>query len=191
MRKALESSNWTTLEDLSRKHGAAAVNIPGQHGKTALHHASYNGKLQLIAVLLQQGADIHARSSQGATPLHAAARGNRAKVTALLASHGADVDAKDVQLATPLHEAAWRGHTAVVRALLDAGASPHPRNVLGYKPVDLVRNCTKEVKDMLLRAMEEVSDVESSISDAPLSGVINSSDTVYSSASSAMSPSDD
>ncbi len=81
---------------------------------------------QIIAVLLQAGADVNGRDASGFTPLHdAALAGNLATVRVLL-ENGADVNAgaRDSG-ATPLYMAATMGREEVVSLLLEKGADPN------------------------------------------------------------------
>ena len=78
-----------------------------------------------MQVLIDHGADIHARSNSGATPLlFAVRRGDMAAVRALLAA-GADVKEARPDRATPLLVAVINGHEDLVDLLLDKGADPN------------------------------------------------------------------
>ena len=72
----------------------------GRH--TPLHYAAGYNKPEVVALLLDKGADIHARSTLGITPLHFAARYNTPEVVALLLDRGAPPDALDNGDFTPL-----------------------------------------------------------------------------------------
>ena len=54
-------------------------------------------------VLLNQGADVHAKSKYGNTPLHTAARADASAMAEVLLERGADVHAKNNDGAMPLH----------------------------------------------------------------------------------------
>ena len=107
-----------------------------ERGATPLHY-SVGGKYSryrnpaIIAVLLDAGADINARTEDGETPLHLATifDGNLAFITEMLDA-GADPNARDLFGSTPLHKAAGSGYQAldVITALLDAGADPNARS---------------------------------------------------------------
>ena len=80
----------------------------GRH--TPLHYAAGYNKLEVVALLLDKGADIHARSTLGITPLHFAARYNTPEVVALLLDRGAPPDALDNGDFTPLDYAENNEH---------------------------------------------------------------------------------
>jgi ankyrin repeat protein len=62
---------------------------------TALHHASVNGNVPMIELLMSKGANHDARSKVGMTPLHMAAMKGHEEAMACLLDHGADINAAD------------------------------------------------------------------------------------------------
>ena len=80
----------------------------GRH--TPLHYAAGYNKLEVVALLLDKGADIHALSTLGITPLHFAARYNTPEVVVLLLDRGAPPDALDNGDFTPLYYAEKNEH---------------------------------------------------------------------------------
>lgn len=75
--------------------GDVSVNIAGDGGWTALHHAAYGGHLAVVEYLVEHGADVNAKSNDGATALHWAVVGGGGDLAGVqyLVEHGADVTA--------------------------------------------------------------------------------------------------
>lgn len=60
------------------------VNCADPHGRTALHHAVYEGSLEVADSLLRAGADVQLRDSEGRTALHIAASRGQVDVARLM-----------------------------------------------------------------------------------------------------------
>jgi uncharacterized protein len=91
---------------------------------TALHFGSYFNQPEVVVLLMDRGADVHAVSPTfgNVTPLHsAAAAGNNAGVRALLAA-GADPNARQDGGFAAIHTAAFTGNEEMADDLIAAGA---------------------------------------------------------------------
>jgi ankyrin repeat protein len=105
---------------------ASLVNAEDMDESTPLHCAAWKGHTEVVAVLLEFGADVHARNSNshwGDTPLHAAAHGNRRAVAELLIANGAAIQAKNPKGSTPLKETEAHNAAAVANLLKKHGAT--------------------------------------------------------------------
>jgi ankyrin repeat protein len=94
-------------------------------GTTALHWAVDSGSVEIVDLLLKNGANVNAKYEKSGfiTPLHLAATGGDIKIVQQLLSAGADLGAKYYYMdETPLHLAAKNGHANVVKLLLEKGA---------------------------------------------------------------------
>ena len=118
---------------------------------TALHGACITGKLDVIKVLLGQGADVDVRGSGGLSALHCAAMSGSGEVIDLLLDEGAGVNEKDARGSTPLHYASRSGHKAAAEVLLKHGANVNCRAHPGITPLHwAVTRGHKDVAELLL-----------------------------------------
>ena len=103
-------------------------------GSTVLMHAAYAGTVEMMATLIDAGADVNAANDRRATALHWGIT-DPAKVRLLLLK-GANVNAKTVDGRTPLHLAATLpAGTPIVEMLIEAGADLHARSIVGATPL--------------------------------------------------------
>ena len=93
------------------------------HGATVLHWAVRPGNVEVVKLLLDEGAEVDARASDVSTPLHWAASHGEAEVVKLLLGQRASVEVTNNRGETPLLFACSYNHKEeLVRLLLDAGA---------------------------------------------------------------------
>ena len=121
--------------------GGAYVNAKFNSGSTPLHSAAERNATETAALLLENGADVHAKSNGGGwTPLHRAAIKNATETAALLLENGAEVHAKDNRGWTPLHWAALDNATETAALLLENGAYVNAKKEDGKTPLDLAES---------------------------------------------------
>jgi ankyrin repeat protein/L-ascorbate metabolism protein UlaG (beta-lactamase superfamily) len=90
--------------------------------KTALHYAAQNGHADVVAFLLDKGADVNRPNIAGETPLHYAVGLPDPAVVNLLLARGANPNARTTDGTTPLRMATAFARFATIKALLDKGA---------------------------------------------------------------------
>lgn len=94
------------------------INAPNRHGTNMFFQAIEANKLEDVAKLYREGADLNARTTQ---------RG-------MLSNMTMNIDYSTG--ATPLHAAALLGNTEVVAFLLEKGANPRAKDDDGHTPMD-------------------------------------------------------
>ncbi len=79
-------------DELDAVLSRADVNARNEHGMTALMRAAYHGRVQLVRVLLEHGADPNVVRNDNFTALSLAAFFGHAEIVDLLMRHGAKTD---------------------------------------------------------------------------------------------------
>ena len=153
--------------DVARLRELLAENPRGasardDEGTSALLHARYRDRLDLVAILLEAGARVDAFeaaalgdvrvlgrelerdpglvsawSHDGFTLLHLAAFFGHDDAVRLLLSHDADVTtvSQSPMRVTPLHSAVAGDHASVAKALVEGGADVNARQSGGWTPL--------------------------------------------------------
>jgi hypothetical protein len=113
----------------------------------ALRVAAQYGHIEVVQLLIANGADIHARNDEA---LRVAAVNGHIEIMQLLIANGANVHAQNDEA---LRWAAEQGHLEVVQLLLNKGANVHADNDEALK--NATRNGHLEVVDLLQKAILE------------------------------------
>jgi ankyrin repeat protein len=87
-------------------------------GATPLRYAAANGHVEIARLLLQNGAEVNARSIPGYTPLHWAAYKGHVDIIHLLVENGADLEAQSNSRSRALHHATSNGEFPFVKELI-------------------------------------------------------------------------
>ncbi len=117
----------------------ADVNQTDSSGNSLLIVSSANGYSEIVNLLLDSGANVHAvDSSMKATALHAAAYLRHLEVMKSLIEYGIDIDAQGPYNGyTALHDAVWQNNIEGVKLLINAGARLDIKGKNGDTPLDL------------------------------------------------------
>ena len=132
----------------------ANVALRDDNGWTALHFVvdGLNDSSEILRSLLNNGADVNAKSVCNETPLMVASRSSDVETVALLIERGAHVDLQDIKNNTALHNAARSNTEEIVGTLLNAGASKcNLCNSQGMTPLLLAcsRGCVAMVENLM------------------------------------------
>ena len=105
--EAIKQKNENILHTLINNN-RSLLNLVNIRGFSMLLIAVENSACDIIALLLNEGADINVRNATGDTLLHAAARGATKEVIEFLIDRGLSVNAQEKTHETPLHKACMR-----------------------------------------------------------------------------------
>ena len=121
------------VSDFVKTGGA---DVRDARGRTPLMKAAGRGHTQVVSFLIDQGADVNAKTTSGWTSLLNAAKEGQKDVVSILLQKGANIEAKDdLDERTSLSWAAAEGHVEVVAILLDRGADFEADDKAGYTPL--------------------------------------------------------
>lgn len=139
--------HWTCQRDyedvdkvISLLDGGADVHAR-YRGRTPLHEACLQGHINVIKILLDNGADIEANDNNEIKPLHYAVYARNKDVIITLLNRGANVDCRDNQGNTPLHYVCgfYRfpvpGQVDMAQILVNGGADINAENVYNDTPL--------------------------------------------------------
>ncbi len=120
----------------------AAIDTRDRSSDTPLHHAATNGLTDMVALLIQAGADVNAVNWDDETPLLAVTADGEARhdVIRQLLAAGANVDTADSSGVTPLMWAVTNKDPVAVVLLLEAGADLSCRDAEGDDIWDYARD---------------------------------------------------
>ena len=122
-----------------------------------LHYAAKHGHPETIKLLIDAGADIHAKTIHGSTPLHYAADSHNPGAVKALIMQGADYNATDNKNQTPLHVAVITGdvqstvNIPCAKILLLAGANPDLKDIHGKTALESLYTGRHHLPDRIER----------------------------------------
>lgn len=137
------------------------ANAYAPDGFTPLGLAAFFGNLEVLALMLQSGAEVNypSKNPMQVRPLHSAVAHRDAETAMamanLLLERGAEVNVAQRGGWTPLHQAAAHGYAPIVQLLLANGADVKAENEEGKTPLDMAReNGQEEVIAILEEELE-------------------------------------
>lgn len=109
------------------------VDASNKTGDRPLILAAWHGRLNIVRLLIDQGADVDASNADGNNALHCAAYRGFPDIAAHLLAYGAAVDVLDgLTGKTALIKAAYAGRAGIVQQLLRHGADTAVEDRQGY-----------------------------------------------------------
>jgi ankyrin repeat protein len=153
----IEENNFVGLQELL---AAGGIFWKDDCGRTLLHYAALHNNVEVVRLLIENGADINARDKWKDTPLHYALPLFEGGLEAarLLIEAGADVSAQGRYGDTPLHHVVLEGYIDIARMLIERGADPNIEGRWGDTPLKLAidEECS-EIIELLLSKPPEIA----------------------------------
>jgi DNA-binding protein YbaB len=149
----------TELKVLLGEHQNVDVNLYRCEytGYQTIHRASERGRAACVRMLLQHGADVHARDSDGNTALTLAALSCYKECVKLLLEAKADVNAATNGGWTATHSASSNSDRECLQLFIDSGADVNSRTNNGDTPA--MRACYSEDMSCLQLLMDNKADL--------------------------------
>ncbi|MGC9367824.1 MAG: ankyrin repeat domain-containing protein, partial [bacterium] len=156
---SLDTTTKKWLEDQSKIYNFDPNNINStdSDGRTPLHIASWQGRVDIIEDLIKNGANVNEKDlANNETPLFYGIEEER--VVRVLLENGAEVNIADFEGETPLLEASRNNDVEIINLLLDNGAEVNVVNEKGYTPLLIsVSYENYDVAELLVNAGADVN----------------------------------
>jgi ankyrin repeat protein len=104
-------------------------------GRTPLDAATERGRVEIVKLLLDEGADVNWTNEYGWTALYAAVYYGHIEIVKLLLHSGADVNKSNNNGGAALYRAIQDDNKTIVKLLLDSGADPNKADKFGRTPL--------------------------------------------------------
>ena len=118
--------------------------------------AAYEGRAEIVKLLLEAGADVTAVDpGMRATALHAAAYAGRTEAARLLIQYHIDINKQGPNNGyTALHDAIWQNHIETAEVIINAGANLNLKSHSGETPLQFARSKNRrEIAAMIERKL--------------------------------------
>src|SRR3990167_7153600 len=117
-----------------------------------LYFAARSGHKDIVAMLIDKGADINHAPNNNVTPLFIAAQNGHKDIVEIFINKGTDINRAQYQGATPLLIAAENGHNDIVKMLIEKGAHINQAQNQGVTPLLIAaQNGHNDIVKMLIK----------------------------------------
>jgi ankyrin repeat protein len=134
--RAILIGNENGLKDILKDIN---IETKDKYNRTLLHYSVIENKINLVRVLLENGADSNVSDKKQWKPLHFAAQNNNIEIAQILIQYGADINALDESGNTVIWRATFssQGKGDMIKFLLSNGAKPDVKNNKKVSALDL------------------------------------------------------
>ncbi len=135
------------------------VNDIDERSMTALHWASGNGNVEMVKILIDNGANVNAQEKSGYTPLHFAAGKGFNDVISVLVKSGADINKPAADNSTPLHFSAECDQTGSVNLLVKLSANVNAQESSGKRVLHIISKSKSDSTETVFLLIKAGADV--------------------------------
>ena len=160
----LETNQFVSIfnlikEKLKKNDLKSYVNLPDNDSNTPLLYASFNGNIEKVECLINNGAKIEMRNFMGLSVMHMAAQGNKPNILIYFKDkYGFNINDRDFPGNTPLHWACHMPAENAINFLLSWIDDVNLLNRKGQTPLHLGIYCLKaKIIKKLLRKGADIN----------------------------------
>ena len=134
--------NWRWLiAHIAQQATPKQLNLEDLKGQTPLMLMAEDGDAELVAVLLQAGANPDLQDIRGLTALHSACKSHVDACVDALLDHPCQLTITTHEKRSALHTASWAGHVHAVKRLSQlAPALVNERDIHGHTPLEMAED---------------------------------------------------
>ena len=103
--------------------------------RSPLHYAAYQGRTEMLKILIKAKVKVNSVDEHNNTPLHAAVSFGNIENVKLLIDANSEIDVPNDKMMTPLHLAARLGRIEIIKALIKAKANIEAVDACGDTPL--------------------------------------------------------
>jgi hypothetical protein len=155
------------IDDLEAVLSRADINARNEHGMTALMRAAYHGRVQLVRVMLEHGADPNVTRNDNFTALSLAAFFGHAEIVDILMQHGAKTDVATRFGTSPQIWAKARSYGDVARSL--ETHKDHPKRSVPSVSSVVRAEPERQAEPIVLRTLKDPPEIWDLVHEAPRS----------------------
>ena len=143
--EAIRHGDSNPVQDILR-YDASAANRINSIGYSPLMVAAYNGKKEIVSLLIAYGADVNFDTDNGDALMAAVFKGH-SEIVEILLTNGADPNEVDVHGKTALLLSTINGNAEITELLMKFGADQNQKDEHGKSSLDYAKE--KELTEIL------------------------------------------
>ena len=151
LERAVKSDDLKTVREIIKSNPHLVNSSIDSSGNTPLYYVVKKGNIEIVKLLLENGADPNTPDSAGETPLSLAVGYRHIEIVKLLLENGADPNIPDSKRRALLYQTVQYGFKEIAELLLTYGANPNAKGGSGFTPLHwAVQKNNPEMVDLLL-----------------------------------------